>query len=59
MQVVQRAYVQFRQKWDPTMPDEFPGNERLDCARLTKLPSPSCGEFQSRLPLDSAVVEQL
>jgi GT2 family glycosyltransferase len=59
MVVVGDAYKVFRQKWDPTLPPEYPGTDAIDFPRLLTVPPPQGGEFQPRLAMNPDIVEQL
>ena len=57
MQTVNDAYVQFREKWDASMPAAYPGAASLDFARLRGLPPLAGGEFQPTITPDASICE--
>jgi GT2 family glycosyltransferase len=60
MQVVDRAYMAFREKWDLAMPPNYPGApQQIDLARLRTVPSPVGGEFQPPIPPSPTICEML
>lgn len=59
MEVVAAAYREFRNKWDPAMPPEYPGIHGIDFARLRSGPAPEGGDFQPAIVPDPAVCEIL
>jgi hypothetical protein len=57
MAAVADAYRLFREKWDPTLPPEYPV-AGLDFARLRSVPPPAGGEFVPPMaPPDASVCE--
>jgi hypothetical protein len=58
MRVVNAAYQVFRAKWDPTMPENYPGTAALplEGLRSAKIASP---DYQPPVPIDAARVEML
>lgn len=59
MEVVQAAYAVFRQKWDPTMPQQYTGADAIDFARLRDLPPLPGGEYQPPVPVAPPLAEFL
>jgi GT2 family glycosyltransferase len=59
MEVVQAAYEVFRQKWDPTLPQQYSGVEAIDFARLRDLPPLAGGEYQPPVPVAPPLAEFL
>jgi GT2 family glycosyltransferase len=57
MEVVNAAYIAFREKWDQTMPPNYPGTAAIDFAKLRTVPSPAGGEFQAAISPDPAICE--
>ena len=57
MEVVNAAYVAFREKWDPSMPPSYQGTGAIDFAKLLTAPSPAGGEYQAPITPDPAVCE--
>jgi GT2 family glycosyltransferase len=57
MEVVNAAYMAFREKWDQTMPPHYPGVAGIDFAKLRTVPSPAGGEFQAAINPDPATCE--
>lgn len=58
MQVVNAAYKEFRNKWDPTMPENYSSSDALPLQRLraARIASP---DYQPPVPVDPAAVEVL
>jgi GT2 family glycosyltransferase len=57
MEVVNAAYMAFREKWDSSMPSRYQGTDAIDLAKLRAAPSPAGGEFQAPITPDPAVCE--
>ena len=57
MEVVNAAYMAFREKWDQSMPPHYPGTAGIDFARLRTQPAPAGGEFQAAISPDPAICD--
>jgi GT2 family glycosyltransferase len=57
MQVVNAAYKLFREKWDLSLPPDYPGTHTIDFSKLRRLPAPAAGEFQPAVRPDPAVCQ--
>lgn len=57
MKVVGEAYRLFREKWDPTLPPEYPGFHGIDFPRLRAGPPPAGGEYQPPLTPDASICQ--
>ncbi len=57
MEIVNDAYVRFREKWDVSLPAAYGGIAALDFARLRGLPPLVGGEFQPTITPDPSVCE--
>ena len=55
--VVRDSYDQFRQKWGPSLPAEYPGTVALDFPRLRASGPVVGGDFQPELEMDMDQVE--
>ena len=57
MEVVNRAYQEFRNKWDQSMPPNYAGTAAIDFQKLRNIVAPAGGEFQPPVQPDPAVCE--
>jgi GT2 family glycosyltransferase len=55
MEVVARAYVEFRQKWSPALPPIYPGTDAIDFDLLRAVAPPAGGEYQVPLVPDESI----
>ena len=58
-QVALDSYQQFRRKWDPALPQEYPGSLKLDYVRLRQVNPPEPADFQPPSSISSYDVELL
>ena len=59
MQVVEAAYQQFREKWDPSLPPAYPGTAQIDFGRLRALPAVAFDLYQPPVEVRPEVAELL
>jgi len=59
MQVVQKAYQSFRQKWDSTLPETFVNFDTFDFAKMRSVVKPKGFDFVPPVAVDPALVEIL
>ena len=61
MEAVKAAYVKFRQKWGPQLPESYPSHNIMDFdfPRLRTQPTPATGEYEPALSVDPARHEEL
>lgn len=57
MEVVNAAYMAFREKWDQSMPPRYPGTDHIDFAKLRTAPAPAGGEYQPPVKPDATICE--
>ncbi len=55
MQEVQQAYTKFREKWDTTLPEQYPGVKAIDFSRLIDKVNVGFNEYEE--PVNSNMVE--
>lgn len=58
MATVQDAYLSFRQKWDPTMPEKFGGTQDWNFDRLRTLNRPKGWDYIAPIKHDPGVAEK-
>ena len=57
MQVVNNAYLAFRDKWDSSLPPAYPGTDAIPLERLRHLPPLPGGEYQPPITPDVSICE--
>jgi len=57
MQVVNAAYLEFRAKWDPSLPPKYPGTGPIDFVKLRAASPPQGGDFQAPITPDPAICD--
>lgn len=59
MATVQDAYLMFRQKWDPTLPEKYAGTQDWNFDRLRTLTRPKGWDYIAPIKAEAAAVEKL
>ena len=57
MQVVNNAYKAFREKWDRSLPEDYPGTDAIPLERIRSVPPLQGGEFQPSITPDRSICE--
>jgi len=59
MEIVNNAYKLFREKWDPTLPPDYPGTDAIDFNRLRNLSAVSFDLYQPPITVDPKIGEMI
>jgi GT2 family glycosyltransferase len=57
MQVVNQAYKKFREKWDPSLPQDYPGTAGIPFDKLRNIPPSAADEFIAPISPDPAICD--